>query len=417
VTGVLALLLMAGVSAQGAALTEEDAVALALRNSPQVKSRDHFVDEATALTDAGLAWNNPHLRISGLRYDELVEPLVDRRSYGTHPLYHASMALRWSPPGLGERYARKAEGLAREADARMELAVARRDTAALVRTQHAQILNYDAQIALARDIVEQRAKLRILVKKRLEQQMGSLFDQNLIDVDYLDAQTELAEMEMRRRAVYDELLIQLGLPAGEVVQLSGKVDSGCTPPDEASKLVERAHAANPRLHVIEAQENAVEAEQTRRGMELVPWVDYLQLGYGFAGDNNPSYIAFQFQLTLPLFDWKRPHRRALAARHQALTERLHAEERVLSDLVLRSVAAQTAQSALVLRYQEAASIVEGGLARLREAVEQGRVTNLFELVQLQTRLLATKRSYLRAHLECKLQKIELDRLTSADLEK
>jgi outer membrane protein TolC len=415
-TPALALMLMAGASGAASPLTETEAVATALRNSPQVKFRGHFVDEAKALTDVGLTWNNPHLRIGGLRYDELVDPAIDRRSYGEHPFYHTSVALRWSPPGLGERGARRAEGLANEASATMELTVARRDTIALVRRLHAQILNFDDQLALAREVTEQRAKLRALVKSRLQQQAATLLDQSLTEVDYLDARTELAEIEVRRRAAYDELLVQLGLPAGEDVQLVASSQDTCMAPEPVATLTTRAHAANPRLHLLEAQDRAVEAERTRRWLDLVPWVDYLQVGYGLAGDNSPSYIAFQFQLTLPLFDWKGPHRRALTARHEALAERVQAEDRMLSDLVLRAAAAQTEQAGLVERYREAATVVEGGLTHLRAALEQGRVTNLFEVVQLQTRLLATKRSYLRATLECKLQKIELDRITSTGLE-
>jgi hypothetical protein len=135
-----------------------------------------------------------------------------------------------------------------------------------------------------------------------------------------------------------------------------------------------------------------------------------------AGDNNPSYIAFQLQLVLPIFDWKGPHRRALSAREQGLAERIQADNRVLSDLVLRTTALQAEQAALVARYREAATVVERGVANLRKALEQSGPTNLLEIVQLQARLLATQRSYLHAHLECKLQKIELDRITSTGLE-
>jgi outer membrane protein TolC len=39
-----------------------------------------------------------------------------------------------------------------------------------------------------------------------------------------------------------------------------------------------------------------------------------------------------------------------------------------------------------------------------------------QFVQLQARLLATQRSYLRAQLECKLQQIELDRTTGSGLD-
>lgn len=415
-TSALALLVLGAAVAGGSSLSEADAVALALQKSPQVKAGGHFVDEAVARTEAGLAWNNPLLRFGGLRYEQLVDPLVDRRSYGNHPLDHASVALRWSPPGLGQRSALRAEGEAREAEARSEMAITRRDTAALVRKLHAEILNFDAQIALVRDVIEQRAKLRSLVKSRMEQQMATMLDQSLTEVDYLDARTELAETEVRRRAAYDQLLVQLGLPAQEQLQLVGSQNEACSQPEAVDKLMAKVHAANPRLRLLAAQSRATEAERRRRWLDLIPWFDYLQVGYGFAGDTRDSFVAFQLQLTLPLFDWKRPHRRALTAHHEALTERMLAEDRLSSALVLRAAAAQASQAALVERYREAASVVEGGLAHLRRALDSGRITNLFEVVQLQTRLLATKRSYLRATLECKLQAIELDRMTSTGLE-
>ena len=416
-TAALALvLLLAGDAAITAPITENQAVELALRNSPQVKYRGHFVEEAEALTDASLAWNNPLLRLGGMRYDQLIDPAIDRRSYGDHPFYHTSIGLRWSPPGLGERSARRAEGHAKEADARMELAISQRDTAALVRKLHAQILSFDAQAALVKDVLEQRDRLRQLIKSRLEQQAATLLDQSLTEVDYLDARTQLTEIEAKRRASYDELLLQLGLPAGTQIELAPSSES-CIVPDDPTKLAEQAHKSNPRLRVLSAQLDAVNAERRRRWLELVPWLDYVQVAYGMAGDNNPSYVAFQLQLDLPILDWKGPHRRALSAREQGLAERIQADNRVLSDLVLRTTALQAEQAALVDRYHEAATVVERGVANLRKALEQNGQTNLLEIVQLQARLLTTQRSYLRAQLECKLQRIELDRITSPSLDK
>jgi outer membrane protein TolC len=298
----------------------------------------------------------------------------------------------------------------------MELAIARRDTAALVRKLHAQILSFDAQIALIKDVIEQREKLRQLVKSRLELQSATLLDQSLTEVDYLDARTQLAELEAKRRAAHDELLIQLGLPAGETLTLAAAEDT-CTAPAEVTTLAERARKANPRLRLLHAQQSAVTAERRRRWLDLVPWLDYVQVAYGLAGDSNPSYIAFQLQLTLPIFDWKRPHRRALQARELGLFERIAADNRSLSNLVLRTSALQAEQAALVARYHDAAQVVEQGVANLRKALEQSGPTSLLEIVQLQARLLATQRSYLRAKLECKLQQIELQRITSSGLDK
>jgi outer membrane protein TolC len=296
----------------------------------------------------------------------------------------------------------------------MELAIARRDTTALVRKLHAQILSYDAQIALIRDVLEQRNRLRQLVKSRLELQAATLLDQSLTEVDYLDARTQLAELEAKRRAAHDELLIHLGLPAEASITLAASPES-CAAPDEVTALAERARAANPRLRLLHAQQGAVDAERRRRWLDLVPWLDYVQVAYGLAGDNNPSYIAFQLQLTLPILDWKRPHRRALYARGQALAERIQADNRALTNLVVRTRALQAEQAALVSRYRDAAQVVEQGVANLRRALEQKGPTSLLEIVQLQARLLATQRSYLRAQLECKLQQIELDRITSSGL--
>jgi outer membrane protein TolC len=416
VTGLWGLLVLAAVPAGTGPLTEQQAVEQALQNSPQVRYRSHTVEEAEALTEAGLAWNNPQFRIGGLRYHQLIDPMVDGRSYGSHPLDHSSLALRWSPPGLGERAARRAQGQSNEADARMDLVIARRDTSALVRKLHAQIVNYDAQLALGKDVIGQRGKVRELVKNRLEQHAATLLDDSLSEVDFLDAKTQNAEVEVRRRAAYDELLLQLGLPAGTSITLDPGKDT-CAAPADAASLAESARAANPRLQLLQAQQNAVNAERTRRWLDLVPWIDYLQVGYGFAGDDSPSYVALQLQLTLPLFDWKRPHRRALNAREAALSERIQADNRTLSDQVLRTVAALNEQVTLTQRYREAASVVDAGLVHLRQALERGAITNLFEVVQLQGRLLATQRSYLRAQLECKLQQIELDRLTNSGLDK
>jgi len=418
-TGALALtaLLFAEFPIPTSPLTEQQAVELALKNSPQVRFRTHFVAEAEARTEVGLAWHNPLLRVAGMRYDQLIDPAIDRRSYGEHPFYHTSIGLRWSPPGLGERAARRAEGLANEAEARMELAIARRDTAALVRKLHAQILSYDTQVALIKDVIEQREKMRQLVKGRLELQSATLLDQSLTEVDYLDARTQLAEIEAKRRASYDELLIELGLPASADLTLAPSGGDTCTAPEEVTTLAERARAANPRLRLLHAEQSAVDAERRRRWLDLVPWFDYLQVSYGLAGDNNPSYVAFQLQLTLPILDWKGPHRRALRARELGLVERIQADDRTLSNLVLRTSALQAEQAALVTRYRDAASVVEQGVANLRKALEQKGPTSLLEIVQLQARLLATQRSYLRAQLECKLQRIELDRLTSPGLDK
>lgn len=417
VTASVAWLLVAtAVPAAGQGLTEAQAVELALQNSPQLQAHGHAVDEAAALTEASLAWNNPLLRISGARSDQLLEPALQGRSYGDHPFFHASIGLRWSPPGLGERALRRADGLARETEARMQLAAARRDTVALVRTLHAQILDDDRQLALLRDVVEQREQLRALIGQRLALQSATLLDQSLTEVEYLDARSQLAELELRRRAAFDQLRIQLGLPTGASITLAPSADT-CGTPEDVAGTTAKARRVDPQVPVLEMQLGAVDVERRRRRLQLLPWFDYLQVGYGFAGDQRSGFVALQLQLTLPVLDWKGPHRRALQARAQGLAARLQAEDRAVAEGVLRATAMQAEQSALVERYRAAATVAERGLADLRKALAQSGPATLAEVVQLHTRVLVMQRASLRAQLQCKLQQIELDRLTSTGLEK
>ncbi len=413
---LLALLLAAQVEA-GLALSEEQAVELALKNSPALRAQRDSVDEARALTDVETRWNNPELRVSGLRYDRLVEPTVNRDPYPLDPFYHAKVRLRWAPPGLGERGAREAEGKAEEAKAGRDLAMATRDTVALARSLHARIVSYDEQLALGKEVLQQRETLRDLVKSRLALHAATRMELSLSEVDCLDASTELTELESHRKAAYDELLLLLGLPPGSNVTLIPEQTESCADVPDVAQWIERAEKASPRLRVYEAETSAADAARTRSWLALVPWFDFFEVQYGMGGHTNsgydPSYVSFGFQLTLPLFDWKLADRRALAARQHGLLERVRADKLEVSQAILRAAAAQAEQAALVRRYRDAASVVEEGLAHIHRALKSGEVSNLMQVVELDARLSDTKRSYLRARLDCKLNRIELDRLASS----
>lgn len=408
-----ALLVLAATPALPSPLTEDQAVELALKQSPQVRFRGHFVEEAKARTDADLRWNNPQLRIEDLRYGQLLEPAIDRRTYGDHPLDHTEVAIRWRPPELGERGALRAEGRVREADKQMDLDETRRETVAFVRRLHAQILAYDAQIALGKEAVAQTAKLSALVKAKREQHAATLLDQSLADVEHLDAANHLAEAEVRRRAAYHQLLAQLGLPAGTEITLAPSAKDPCAPPAETTAMIERARTTNPRLSLYRAELAYADAARRKSWLDLVPWFDFVQVSYGFAGDSTPGYVAFNLALTLPILDWKGADRRAFAARREGFLDRIKADERSLSDLVIQAAAEQAEQAALVKRYQESVALMEDSVKKFRSSMEQGHATDLFEVVKLQSRLRTTQRFHLRARLECKLQQIELGRLTSA----
>ena len=409
------LLVLAQIPAASATYTEVQAVERALVHSPLLEAKDHEADEASALTDVATRWSNPQLRISKLRYDQLVEPAVQGRTYGDHPFQKTSIGIRWNHPELGQRSTRTAEARVREVKAAAERVQARRDTVALVRTLHASVVSLDAQIDLEKSALAGRERLRDLVHKRVEQQAATHLDQSLADVDYLDVFTRLSELEMQRRQDYESLLAQLDLPPDTVVTLLRDSGDGCKQSVDSRSIEQRAERANPWADMVAQEIKATDTERSRRSWVLLPWPDYLQASYVMAGDNKPGYFTLEFGLTLPLLDWKRGERRAFAAKHSALVEELRAQNRALTDRLRRTASAQAAQALLVRRYHDSAAEIDQGLTLLRRSFESGETTNLLQIEHVQTRLFAAQRAALRAELDCKLRQIELDRLTGANL--
>jgi outer membrane protein TolC len=416
---LVALLVLSQVQteAPGQALSETQAVELALKNSPRLRAERDSVDEARALTDVATRWNNPQLRVSGVRYDQTVKPAFTSDPYPLDPLYHTRVALRWAPPELGQRGAREAESKADEARAEVSLVMATRDLVARVRGLHATVLSYDEQLKLGKEVLRQREQLRDLVKSRLALSAATRLDQSLSEVDLLDASTQMTELEAHRRSAYGELLLHLGLPVGTTVTLTPDEADTCADVPDVAQWIERGEKASPRLRVYEADMKAADAERSRRWLALVPWFDFFEVGYAIGGNTTsgyvPGYVSFGFQLTLPLLDWKRADRRALAARHAGLLEQVRADKVEVSQAILRAAALHAEQAALVRRYRDAAAVVEEGLGHIRRALASGEITNLVQVVQVEARLSAAKRSYLRAHLDCKLSRFELDRLVGA----
>jgi len=410
-TACLAALALAPTAARAdAPITEEQAVAIALRESPALRALAHELEESRALVGVAVKLSNPELEVSGLRSDRLVEPALDDEPYSDYPLGRIAFGLQWRPPNLGARTARRAQAERRSDQVAADLEEERRQMVARVRTLHATALGLDAQIALAEATLEQRDQLRTLIGKRLQAQAATVLDQSLSDLDYLDTLATLQELESKRRQVQADLLVYLNLRPDAQVELAGSTRDACIvaaiSPDAA---IERAKSNSYRLKAFDARLAEADAQESRLHLELLPWFDKLRLSYVLRGQNNPAYFALQSSVPLPVLDRNGPDLRALSAHRSSVADQRQAEERDLASRVRRTLAEQTQQVTLAKRYREAEPVVEESLVRLRRALEVGEA-DLLQIATLQTRVLAARRARLRAELECHLSEIELDRL-------
>jgi hypothetical protein len=193
------------------------------------------------------------------------------------------------------------------------------------------------------------------------------------------------------------------------------------PAADLTTLVARARDRIPEVYALQAEIAEVGADIDRAHLELIPWFDYLQIGYELGegdtrfalGINDRNYAALQFRTSIrfPLFDWKQAEIAGLRARQA----RLQAEQRAARDAaaggVRRTVEELRGRFTLVERHSTVdVTVVEQSLIQLNRALDAGEV-DLVQLAMLQRRALAAQRARLRAFLRCQESAIELARLS------
>ena len=393
------------------ALGADEAVQIALANSPAIRALEERHKEEQARGEASTALENPVFRLTNLRSDHLLSPALNGGTYGAHPFANTNLGARWTPPNPFVNSARLTEAARRSDEVDAELDAARRALAARVRTLHATLLSLDRQLELARTAVGLREQLASLARKRLAEHAGRGLDQSLADLDHLEARTQQLELERTKRETLRELAVQLGVSFQGKLELGGAPPTCQAPTDEDAALVSRALERSSRLRAQQAKRAAVDAEQSQARRELIPWFDFVQLSYVLASDNDPAYGSLGLGLTLPLFNWNGGKLRQLSARAARFDLELDVDRRVLKSQVEQTLADVREDALVVARYREAepAVIAQAGV-QLERSLEVGE-SSLTQIALVQTRSLGAQRAWLRAELHCQVSLIELERLT------
>lgn len=396
-------------STEAVALSIERAVELAVEHSPELRALAFQVAEEDALVDDALRMRNPQLRIADLRSDRLVSPAIDGRPYSSHPFEDLELGLRWSPPNLGSWAARRARAERRVDQAEAELARVRREIVARVRSLHAEVVAIDRQLELAETALELSDQLKQLTRRRLESQAATVLDQSLTDLDYLDALTDREGLESERREVYHELV---GLVGGGQQEFSIVADGqiGCGFPSEPAEfLVKTAIDRHPQLAALRARIEEVESAISETRLELVPWIDFMQLSYVLGGASDPDAVRLRFGVTLPLLDWNRAEIAGLRARRNRVDAELDAYRERVTNQVRHTYQELIGSAELHRRFEAEADLVAASMTQLRRALEVGE-TDLLQMALVQSRTLRARRAGMRAFLRCQQSAIELWRL-------
>ena len=295
-------------------LSLEDAVKIALANSPAIPIAAEEVRRAAAAAVQTRAAQLPNLKLSwtgqtSKAVSRLGGPGVDTRE--TQRTAQVVLEHTFFESGLREdiRSARASAEASRHAlaDTRrlLVLEVAQRFYAALAAQEFVAV----AERALA------SAKQHLArAQARIEEGTAAPADRYPFEVEVAQAEVQRLQAETQAQVALDDLKEVMGLPADTPLRLADRLTKPPLP-TELSELVRAAYLSRPdvleqQAH-IEAARQALRAAELRRG----PVVSASgSVGYGRYTDVTDEAWALALGVSLPLFDGDLTKSRAEAAR-------------------------------------------------------------------------------------------------------
>ncbi|UQA63155.1 TolC family protein [Polyangium aurulentum] len=362
-------------------LTVDQAIALAQENSAQLAALEAGAVTAEAATLAADKHNNPELRISQLRLDQILtgEPQI-------------RAALRVSPDRPGEIDADVAEARVEHAEA---LAEAREEEIAIeadVRWLFDDVALLDAEIAAAEAVAAARRSLAAQMKKRLDAAEATSLDETMAELSAVEAEANSASLRARRSEVLGDLLDRLGFAPDSSVEVIGEPPLAWPPAAIASEgaLVEASLRRRPEVEIAAARINAADARAFAERGKRWPWFSFFELGYELTPDTMTGVTTglgwtFQAGVELPIFDTNRAGVAASDAAKTSAERALAAEvERVAREVRMRLREVQSA-AALVTEYRSRALPAAARAGNAASRALEGRNVDVLEALSVDER--------------------------------
>lgn len=283
-------------------LSLEDAVRIALANSPTMPVAAEEARRAAAAATQARAAQLPSLRLSwtgqtSKSVSRLGGPSADTRQ--TQRTAQVVLEQTFFESGLKEdiRAAIASAEASRHALADTErllaLEVAQRFYAALAAQEFVEV---------AKRAVASAQQHLLRVQARIEEGTAAPADRYPFEVELAQAQVQRLQAETQAQVALDDLKAVMGLPAETPIQLAGALARPPLP-GELSELVRAAYASRPDVleqqAYIEAARQNLRAAQLRRGPVVSAGGS---VGYGRYTEVTDEAWALELGVSLPLFD-------------------------------------------------------------------------------------------------------------------
>jgi outer membrane protein TolC len=374
--------------AQPLIVTEDEAVKLALKHSPELGVLR--ASEAVAAAQAGTArvLAQPEFRFSRNNLGLDPETLEARTTVG----------LRWSPPRPFDGRWKLAVAAARQQGARAQTAAEQTRLVVQVRLAYRRAAIAQEHVRVAGQALELRRGILETVRKQVAAGLKDASEADLLELEV--AESEAARQRAGAQAKLEAARLASWIGSSEVMPAAGpEVFQRQAPPDVETWM---ARAALQRGEVSLADSECREAEAAR-GMarnQRYPWLSFVQATRRTTEVPGRGAWGFQFGVDIPLVRTAAAVEARVAA---AELTRCRANQAALRLRVRREVeqaAANLRAAAEVLLQLE--KLYSGpalsALERLRTALEKGRADRV-QVLQAETRRVELRRRWLDKRVE------------------
>jgi len=380
------------------ALTEDQAVARALRFNAALRARRHQLGMAEGQITAATALSNPTVELEWLR----LESPADRAF---------SVKLAWSPPQPGVYAAKRDAARAQSAAVKSEISESEWEVVTAVRAAHANLVALAEQQRLVEISLVKRRRINELVRQRVHGGASTSIDLSLAQLSVADGEREREDLSARELEEARELGRLLG--CSRPIRARGTVPEEKGPLPAYQSLVDTAMASRPALTAEQLRflqrEEEIRLERARRW----PWFELTSSPrYRYEmGSQHPNDLQVGVRFTVPLLDQNAgPIRMAEAAR-DAEREQFRQQ----GESIRREIAAglaEVAQRRMSLeRYQRTVLPSLDAHEKLLNAAAQGGQIDVVAVLRAEDAVLRSRSEFVAVRLAHHQAWLRLDSAT------
>lgn len=270
------------------AVSEQQVIELALKNSRKLQSLATNVAIANYRLRSSGSMRNPELRISE----------VSTRYY-TQEFDELRVGLRFRLPQLGELGEEKQQARVDLWDRKVEEVRYRQELISRVRKDYADVLMYDQLAEIARQRVAKADERIQIIEKLVELGRRSVVYLTKAKMWHAESKNDLALALQNQSLARRKLAKRTNLPentpivANELPEVTQDVD----------ELIKLAIAQRPEIEFVQQRIELANKQQKLEYLKLIPWFNFIELSYHAEKERREDWGEFMAGINLPLFNW------------------------------------------------------------------------------------------------------------------